>query len=252
MMTSKSSSSTTMSAEDRLTELYRIKVYKFENEMKLKLNDLKLIENEINEINVIRSSWLNNILKAYETSDKDIYLKRLEILKIQANIINYNLTLDLLRVEGFYESQTLTYLSEFTKPYDKNETEDSRRLYLEQYGRDQCNDMIELIKESLLRRTLLSNNSHNFKNEINNIQEEMKLNEQLELDELNDKILYYDNRMNEIIKKSKDNFYKITNEYLILRHNSKVVKEILLRSQNDATYARESLQTCLDNIILEG
>ena len=92
-----------MSAEDRLTELYRIKVYKFENEMKLKLNDLKLIENEINEINIIRSSWLNNILKAYETSDKDIYLKRLEILKIQANIINFNLTLDLLLVEGFYE-----------------------------------------------------------------------------------------------------------------------------------------------------
>jgi len=249
----KSSSTTTvMTAEARLNELYRIKVFKFENEMKLKLNDLKLIENEINEINMKRSAWLDNILKSYEASDKDIYLKRLEILKIEANITNLNLTLDLLRLEGYYESQTLTYLAEYTKPYEKIETEDVRKLYLEQYGREQCNEMIEYVKECLVRRILLSNKSHNIKIELNNIQEEMKLNEEIELEELNNKVNYYNNRMDEIIKKSSDNFYRITNEYLILRHNSKVVKEILLRSQNDAIFARETLQICLDNIIQEG
>ncbi|KAJ1439115.1 hypothetical protein B484DRAFT_444220 [Ochromonadaceae sp. CCMP2298] len=111
--------------------------------------------------------------------------------------------------------------------------------------------LARVLEESLQTRIELGNSNYELHSELHLIIHEIGFQQQAEEEDFKEKVVYYTHRMRSTLEQSKQQFKKITEEYLVLRHNARVAKEVLVRGQNDASQARRELQSCLDTIILE-
>jgi hypothetical protein len=68
------------------------------------------------------------------------------------------------------------------------------------------------------------------------------------VNELQRRIAQYTVQLRESSIISKGNDREVTGDYLVLRHNSRVAKEMLIRSQNEANCARKVLQEGMDQV----
>jgi hypothetical protein len=233
-----------------LRNLNRDRVLEFEKEMQEKLAGLPTIERDLKDISDKRKIWLKNI----SSSDKvevDSFLAKLNVMKLQSELSSLQMTLDCCRLDGHYEAQALKYLVAATQPMGDDESEENRRVSLQRLLRQDSDELLGFLEHSLHTRIQLGNLNYDLQQELTRTIHELQLQQIAEEEEFNEKITYYTERMNTSMKVSKQHYGKITEEYLILRHNARVAKEVLVRSQNEASQARQVLQNCLEDIVRE-
>jgi len=176
---------------------------------------------------------------------------RLDILKAQCELIGLNLSLDRRRLEGHYESQTLNYLVAATKPQEENETLEMRSRDLTILARDNLEDLRAALRHSVDYRSKQAKMLYEMSNELAKIRINHDNQHKAVVDELHERISMYAERMREAVVTAKRQHQRITGEYLVLRHNARVAKELLLRNQNEAAMARRVLQEQLDRLVEE-
>lgn len=230
--------------------LNRQRVVEFEKEMTLKLATLANIERDIAEVSEKRRIWLQSISKSDETG-LDVFIAKLNILKLRAHLSSLHMTQDVLTLEGHYESQELNYLVSATQPMDEGETEAQRKASLARLQRDDSDVMLKFLEHSLQLRIRLGNTNYELQSTLKLIIDEIGLQQIAEEEEFQEKVAYYTSRMRASKELSGKHYQRLTEEYLVLRHNARVAKEVLTRSQNDAAKARTELQSCLDSIVHE-
>ncbi len=230
--------------------LNRERVVEFENEMRAKLATLANVERDIAEVSQKRRTWLQSISRSDE-SGLDVFIAKLNLLKLRAQLSSLQMTRDVVTLEGHYESQELNYLVEATQPMEENETEAQRKAALLRLQREDSDMMLKFLEQSLQYRIQLGNTNYELQSALSLIVNEIGLQQIAEEAEFNEKVAFYTSRMRKSVDISNKHYKRLTEEYLILRHNARVAKEVLTRSQNDAAKARTELQGCLDSIIHE-
>ena len=230
--------------------LNRERVLEFENEMQGKLATLADVERDLADVSEKRKTWLNSISRADDTG-MDVYISKINVLKLKSQLSFLHMQLDVLRLQGHYEAQALNYLVASTQPLSQDESIDERKKQLLHIQRQDNDIMMNLLEQSLKYRIQLGNINYDLNSQLNIMNNEIIIQQNIDEQEYNEKIAYYISKMKNTIDISKTNYHKITEEYLILRHNTKISKEILTRNQNQTKLARIELQSCLDNIILE-
>lgn len=235
---------------EQTRNLNRQRVIEFEKEMLSKLAALADVERDIADVSQKRRSWLEGISRADDTG-LDTYVSKLNILRLRAQLSSLYMQLDVARLEGHYEAQMLNYLVAATQPLDEDETPEQRKIALLQLQRQDNDKLFAFLEHSLQHRIQLGNTNHDLQAQLTALTNEVGQQQEVEEQEFREKIAFYTSRMQRSMEQSQRHYQRITEEYLVLRHNARVAKEVLTRSQNDATQARAELQGCLDSILAE-
>jgi hypothetical protein len=225
----------------------RSRVLEFEKETADRLQTLGAVESEILSVGQMRSRWLVSVSNIDEVETETFRLK-LDYLKAKADLAAVDLQIDKTRLEGHYETQTLNFLIAATKPLDTGETKDARAKTLEALARENLDDLNHALRSACDVRSKLTREMHVATLELSKLRSNNDNRHSAVVGELQEKISAYAERMKETVVTSKKKHLQITGEYLVLRHNARVAKEVLLRSQNDAAMQRKLLQEKLDRL----
>lgn len=225
----------------------RIRVLDFEKEAEERLGGLKDVEAEIVSVGQLRSRWLSSVSKTDEVETETFSLQ-LEGFRANSELADLSLALDQLEMESLYESQTLEYLVQATKPLDDGESKDARSSKLEQLTKSNLDELCNALRRSVDYRSKISKKMHDCTLELSKLRVNHDNKHTEAVADLQERIAGYAERMKEAVIKSMKQHKKITGEYLVLRHNARVAKEVLQRSQNEAHFARQMLQEKLERL----
>lgn len=235
-----------MSKRSRL-ESMRSRILEFEKEIDERIDALLIVETDISNTSSLRKQWLASV--SYSVGDDSKVLhKKFEILRAKSELFTARLMIENARIESLHDSQTLLYLIAATKPYDKGENEEKRKSTLECIVQDNVEDLKNNIKESIVFRTNLTNEICDLIREVTKLKLEHEQQNAVTVNELQRRILQYTVQLRESSLLSTKNDKEITGDYLVLRHNSRVAQEMLLRSKSDATIARRALHEGINQV----
>lgn len=238
---------TTIEKTQMQKRLNRARLLEFEKELESRLDSLNTIENEMKVISEQRREWLENISKNH-SSGSDIYIQRVELVKAQAEQLSLTLKLDVLKLESQYETQRLAKLVEFTRPLNDGEREEDRVEALKLQGRKDNDSLRMLLQHSLDHRLQVAQLATELLQHLTRLQHQSELEQADKAQALSENLQQYCANMTESSERAATLYGDIVREYLILRHNAQVAKEILLRNQNDAMFARQELQLRLQKM----
>ena len=241
-MTSSSSASTAENLRDRVLE--------FEREIDERIASLTESEAELISTSSLRQQWLAGV-SASVGEDSAVVSKQLELLRAKAELANTQLLVENAKLDAFHEAQTLAYLTAATKPYDDGETAEQRTRALDALVKDNVEGLKEVLSASVARRAGVANAVDELVREVEKLKEEQETSNAVTLKELKGRISKYAAQLRECAAVSKNNYREITGDYLVLRHNTRVAKEILARSQSEASMTRKALEERLQRVKLE-
>jgi len=228
----------------------RERVLEFEIDLEKRLNNLTEIEENILSLGKLRSRWLTSVSKIDEV-ESETYQLRLETLRANAELTSLNVELDKAQLESHYETQALNYLVAATKPMDENESSEVRARILTSIARENMENIRIALKESVDYRSKLARKVHEMIGSLSQYRVDHDNRHKAVVDEIQERIQLYAERMREAVSAAKKQHHRITGEYLLLRHNARVAKEVLVRNQNEASMARKILQEKLERLVEE-
>eukprot|EP01038_Epipyxis_sp_PR26KG_P011615 gene11615-15553_t len=229
-------------------ELDKHRIDQFERELQLKIDSLNNLNAELLSMETLRKGLLDKLSQS-DNLDVVIYKRRLNILKDQLELSMLNLSLDQLRLESQYENQALQYLVSATKPYTQNETPASRQERLLIESRRSSDETRQFLIQCLDYRSRAVQYNYDLGNELSKIRSEFQLNRIQESNSLQEKLHEFLDEIQQNNIHSNETKRRVTGEYLIMRHNARVAKEILTRSQNNAAFERSKLQNNYNEMI---
>jgi hypothetical protein len=227
---------------------YRLRVLDFEAEVQKKIEDIKDLEKDVLSVGQKRTIWLK-YLCSLDNVENSIFENKIAVVKNRAETLSSRLMTDILRLEGFYESQTLNYLIEVTKPTENGETLEERKRVVAALNRQSAEDLKEAVLYSIDYRKELGEQAVLLAAEINRIKVECVSHYKLVIQNIHDKLVAFLEDVKERKALKAKEHKKVTGDYLVLRHNAKVARELVVKSQKDAISGRIDLQSGIDKII---
>jgi hypothetical protein len=228
----------------------RIRVYAFEKEIKNNLNAMSQLESEINKLSQLRNQWLDSVSRNDDYEVKTV-AKRLELLRIRADTYQTELQMDSVRLEGFYEAQQLSHMVLATSPVDCEEGLAHRKSLLAKHSRESVEELKQALRESIDYRIKLGFLTDAVTRELKSTLSFYEERQTVAVEELRVKVLSYIEDLKKAREVSKQHFKAITADYLVLRHNARVAKEVLVRKQNESQIEREELQRHMEQMMVD-
>ena len=225
----------------------RDRVHQFETEMQKVIDDMIETEKAVASLNNGRRGWLESVSGA-DDIDRATFLKRLEGFRQLASVEQIAVESDSIRLDEVYEQQQLHMLIEATKPFEDDETDEERERKLAAIALEGTRDMKESLEKSVESRRKGAQDTSDMLRRVEYVKTEYEQKGTMREDEVKERIVAYLKRLEESTKEAKAKFQRLTKDYLVLRHNCKVAKEILQRSKNAAHKERELLQQSLDDV----
>jgi uncharacterized protein YxjI len=231
--------------------LTRERVLEGERELEKRLEGLVNVEHDILALGSLRKRWLTSVSNIDEVESETYHL-RLETLRAHAELTSLNVLVDRGRLEGQYELQALNYLVASTKPMDDvKETSESRNRLLTHLARENMETLRSALRDSVEYRAKLARQVHEMIGILAKFRVDHDNRHKSVVDEVQERIGLYAERMREAVSAAKRQHHRITGEYLLLRHNARVAREVLVRNQNEAAMARKILQEKLERLVDE-
>ena len=228
----------------------RIRVLDFEKEAEERLSSLGQTEQDILSVGKLRQRWLSSVNNMDEV-ETDTFGLQLENMRANLELAELNLSIDQIQMEELYEQQTLNYLVQATKPLENGESKESRAEILEQMTKENLDELCGALRTSIDFRSKINKKMRDSTVELAKLRVNHDNRHSVAVSDLQDRMAQYAERMKEAVLASKKQHKKITGEYLVLRHNARVAKEVLQRSQNEAQLGRKLLQEKLEKLTEE-
>lgn len=174
------------------------------------------------------------------------YIGRLEtsVIALQTILKEY----ELKEVRG---NQELMLIELSTRPLGNGETFEQRNRLIAETQASNQEKTSEWLISSLSAINIAKAKLNDILNEVKNFEigvqktnEDMILAAQTQLQDFNEE-------MNKYITLSEQVKRKVTNDYLVLRHNARVAEKILCERRQAAVISREEMQRSLDNLLRE-
>lgn len=232
------------------TKHARERVLEFEKDLEGRLGNLVEVEQNILSLGQMRSRWLTSVSKIDEV-ETEAYHMRLDTLRVHTELASAKALLDRARLDETYETQALNYLIASTKPIGDGETTEARNRQLTQLARDNLENLRGALRESIEFRSKLGRQTHDLISTLAKYRSDHDSRHKAVVEDVSERIKLYAERMREAVANAKRQHHSITGEYLLLRHNARVAKEVLVRNQNEASLARRILQERLERLVEE-
>lgn len=217
--------------------------------MEERIQNLHHFESEIVRTGLLRRQWLTNVTKDVD-GDTELFHMKLKVKTAMMKLLRVRLATENAKIENFQFTVSLQNLIAATKPYEGDDNDMSRKKVLDLMMQNN----IENIKDALSQSSAVKANLSGHVDDLLQNIEELKLqhSQQCELvvTDLQPKIAQYAAQLRESLVSSKLIDKQITGDYLVLRHNCRVATEILIRSQNEASLARQAIHENLCLIAL--
>ena len=229
----------------------RARVHEFEDEMEEKLRKLPEIEEQVKHIGEARRRWLSSV-SLVDTIETDVFMRKLEVLKKKAELYQVKIKLDSAKLQRLYELQTLRYLVAATKPYDEDDDDDkSREVYLGNLTNENLEELRTALQKSINLRSAIASQCYELTSDVNRFQVDYESHRKILDEEVTERIKTYITRLEESVAISRRNHKKVTSDYLVLRHNARVARDILLTGKQEAAASRKALQERVDKLVEE-
>lgn len=228
----------------------RERVLEFERQLESRLEDLGEIEQNILSLGQMRSRWLVSVSNMDEI-ETDSYRLRLDTLRAHSELASVKIALSKMQMEETYETQALAYLIAGTKPIGDGETIEMRNRQLTQLARDNLENLRCALRDTIELRSKLGKQMHDMTSTLTKYRLDHDNRHRAVVEDVSERIQLYAERMREAVAAAKRQHQRITGEYLLLRHNARVAKEVLVRNQNEASLARKILQEKLEKLVEE-
>ena len=233
-----------------MLESLRNKVLAFEAEVSSSLSILPIMEKEMNSVCEQRTSWIDQV-SGIDEIEAVTFKHQVDTLRKRCSCISIEIQMDALRLNGFYEAQQLQQLVVATRPRDEGETDKDREKEIKAMIKEGMVNIGRAVKESLKLREELLNEMDTMTRQLVTLKHEYRDKKRLRLDVMIQRINEYSEHLGETHKTSQSTLKRVTNDYLIVRHNARVAKEILVRSQNEAAKVRQMLEDNVDRLMRE-
>jgi hypothetical protein len=194
------------------------------------------------DLYTIRRNWLN--FKQTESAvDSRLYERKMKYFEKTVELNRLKLELDDLRLQGYYEAQQLKQLIAATKPRDNEDvTGKNRSDELERLRRTGMDEVKRALSESIHFREKLIGECTDLHTLITTAMLEEQQKDGSNATNLHNSLENFNKNLNLKLSISEGTLKKVTGEYLVLRHNSKIAQEVLTRSKNEYARIRSDLK----------
>lgn len=108
-----------------------------------------------------------------------------------------------------------------------------------------------MLQKSVSLRSSIASSLYGIIAECDKLKMEYQSHRSVLVSHLSDRIQQYVVRLEESVEDSKKNHQTIMGDYLVLRHNAKVARDVLLKGQKEANLTRLNLKQRLDKLVEE-
>lgn len=228
----------------------REKVLSFEAELSSGLSILEIIDREMNALCDMRSSWVTQVSGVGEI-EVQTFKNRVETLRKKAETALMDIEIDKIKLEGFYEAQQLKHLIVATRPRDDGETDKQRSKEIDAVISEGMAAIAKAVKKSTRLRQDILSNCEDMNRQLFLLKKEHQDGHKARIQTGIQRVVEYVDHLSNMISDCESKNKRLTNDYLILRHNARVAKEVLVRSQNEANRMRKILQDNIDKLMIE-
>ena len=239
-----------MPKSNDLIESLKEKVCSFEIELSSSLSVLNIMEVELNKLCSMRNDWINQV-SGVDEIEVITYKNRIESLRKKSEIALIELSIDVMRLNMIYEDQQLRQLIVATRPREIGETNKDREKEVQNLIKSGMEEIAKFVRQSIRLRTDLLTQCEDMNRQMLSLKNEFIEGHKLRLTIGIRRVQTYMDHLNDLQIASDNKYKKVTNDYLILRHNARVAKEILVKSQNEAHKVRRILQDNIDKLQAE-
>lgn len=230
-------------------ESARDRVLQFEREMSQNIDRATRIEKEIKSLAEMRQQYIDSMTSM--GTNYDLTNDHVRVNRSEASIIALDMILAEYEIKEVRGNQELHLIELSTRPLATNETYELRN---QRIGEAQLQNQ-ELAAEVMVG---VISNAFNAKARLKNILHESKNYESAVQTASDDRIKdvkarleHFITSMQEYIAQSEVVKKKVTADYLVLRHNSRVAEKILCERRQAAVVAREEMQKNLNALLRE-
>lgn len=227
-------------------DLARERALAFEDEYRRAIEELHHKEAEARELTKLRMAWFTS-----ETStsslEYEVFKRKMELLERRGDVLEAKAIIDKYRLEGYYETQQLKQLIAATKPGSKSDKDGKKRSQeMEAVMREGSEVLARALQDSIMFRQNLLSESKSLQGQLDVILSERDSRAEKYSKLLDESLAQFVSGVESTHKACKANFRKITGQYLVLRHNSRIASELIARSQNEAELERARLQESME------
>lgn len=215
-----------------------------------RVDKLENFEEDLLTLAKLRNNWFMNV-ENVDDIDSLTLLRRVEILTWRAEIAIARVSVDVAKLEGVKEANTLRLLVAASNPLDISESDEDRQDAIENLMRRNADEWKNALEVSLTFRNDIASHYHDLTMECERIKVDFSAQIQTAVKESIQRVAQHHQQLKESLEEAKRDHRKITAEYLTLRHNARMATEFLNRSHKEATNARDELRSRLDALVRE-
>jgi hypothetical protein len=226
-------------------ELARERALGFEEEYAKAIEELHKKEEIARQLTQLRMDWF-----ASETStsvlENEVFKRKIALLQIRGDIVKTKSIVDKYRLEGYYETQQLKQLIAATKPGSKGDVGGKiRSREMEEVMKEGSEVLTKALQESIMFRQNLLSESTSISNQLDGVMKERDHRAEKYSHLLDESLSQFTSGVEDTYQACEKNCRKVTEQYLVLRHNSRIATELITRSQNESALERKRLQDAI-------
>jgi hypothetical protein len=232
---------------DKLIENSRDRVLSFEKELSQSIERASRIEAEVRSLGNLRRGFLTSLTSAGR--DHEVVAERIAISRAETSAVALDVILCEYSLKETHGNQELQLIELSTRPLASKETYEQRsRIIAEAHAENQettCQQLVSLISTSLSAKSRLRSlfsAASCFEADVERSNEDAIAQAEQHIQEFNAGLKAYLTD-SELVRR------KVTSDYLVLRHNSRVAERVLSERRQAAIIAREELQSNLDELL---
>jgi hypothetical protein len=214
-----------------LFSVAREKTRNFEFELAATIGKLDVNESKIRNLISHRRDWLSSGTNLEEL-ESTLLKKRIELIRDKLELLRVDSQLEQVRTEAVYENEVLKVLAAATKPLEKGEKKHERDKMIATISHNSTKVVFEAVQKALNHQSLIADSADEMNRNVDIffIDQEQRRHGRIEL--LNAKFEKYISALKTIVGSSEDKLKQVTSQYLVLRHNARIAREVLMTNQS--------------------
>jgi hypothetical protein len=176
-----------------------------------------------------------------EVLEATLLRRRVEAIRDRLELMELDFALDRVRCEEVYETQQLKILLASTKPLERDEKKSDRDKKVNALMQEATKAVTEAVTRSLSCHDVICDSAEQMGRNIDVFMIDQEKRSEIRIQHLNAKFEKYITTIGDLVRVSEEKQKAVTEQYLVLRHNARIAREILLESKNRGEREKEDL-----------
>ena len=176
-----------------------------------------------------------------EDLESALLKNRIDLARDKLEMMEVDAALEQVKTEAVYENQQLKVLAASTKPLDHGEKKTDRDRAVAQVMQESTKVVFDAVARSVDRQNFAADSADDMTRSIDVFFIDQNRRQALRIDHLNNKFDSYLSGLETVVQSSEDKLKTVTGQYLILRHNARIAREMLVHSRNQISREKQDI-----------